>query len=121
MLLKSKLNKQSRKKYQGFFYRKKLREERRIRQEMGEVFFLWADDYFSNETRINTRTSRKKLYSDFLDDNLTQRNHITAYSFKKRIKLYCTYKGYHFNPTKRGDNDKTNGVEYFTIANELYA
>ena len=95
-------------------------EQRRIRQEMGEVFLLWADEYFSNETRMNTKIPRKELNTNYLDENPTQRKYTTAHSFKKRIKLYCTYKGYRFNPVKQGDDDKTGGVEYFTIANELY-
>lgn len=106
-------------------------EQRQLRQSMGEDFLSWADEYFSDDTRRNTRLVRRELYEKFLEYAPDQRKYTTATIFKKKIRQYCEWKGYKFNPHKYDpvtglsmffdgdgrpvDDDKAGGVEYFLI------
>lgn len=106
-------------------------EQRKLRQEIGETFISWAEEYFSLTTRINTRLIRKTLYDDFLNYDPNQRKYITATEFKKRLIKFCEWKHYVFNPQKYDSitgqpfqvdkdgrpvlDDKSGGTEYFTI------
>lgn len=110
-------------------------EARRLRQQVGESFILWADEFFSDEEKLNVRIPRSTLYKDeFLEYAPDQRKWITAPIFKKKFINYCTLKGYVFNPgrydttsglpmffDKDGNpvlDDKSGGVEYFSIIPE---
>lgn len=112
-------------------------ELRRLRQQIGEDLLGWADEYFSYDEgkkafqvgpNINHGIPRKELYDDFLEKNPGQRRYTTPSRFKKKIKFYCKYRGAMFNPHKffdaeelaPGADDKSGGVEYFTIADEHY-
>lgn len=109
-------------------------EARRLRQQIGEDFLMWSDEYFSSESNINNKRARKEMFDDFMNNFPNQRKYCTASVFKKKLLCYCDYKGYKFNPHKYDPSnneplfrdkdgkalidDKTGGVEYFTIANE---
>jgi len=125
-------------------------EKRRLRQKMGEDFLAWADEYFSSEInddenlgtvkRMNRRQVRKELYDDLMDKNPHVRKWISPSSFSKRIKAFCLYNKYHYNPTVpnregvefadylhenprgifMGEADKSGGTEYMTIADSEY-
>lgn len=114
-------------------------EMRRMRQYIGEDFLSWANEYFgvpddqSPEDvhhligpNLNVPIPRGELYKDFLDKNPTQRKHTTAYRFKKKVTTWCQFRGLQFNPHKLdqdgkpGADDKSGGVENFTIANKKY-
>ena len=116
---------------------------RRERQIMGEAFFQWAEAYFSNDgENLNSRLIRKDIYSDFIKENPQQQRFVSTNSLKVRIKAFCKFKGYHFNPHKLhekekidfsewthkhpgasffGGEDKTCGREYFTIADQNFS
>jgi len=111
-------------------------EQRKLRQEITEDFISWADEYFSDDEHINTRLARKDLTDKFFEYAPQQRKYITATEFKKKIVKYCKWKGYTFNPQRfdritgkpiyfdsdgRPDiDDKSGGVEYFTVANDKW-
>lgn len=114
-------------------------EQRRKRQFIGEDFLSWANEYFGvpdhynadevNDVfsnNLNVPIPRGELYRDFLDKNPTQRKHTTAYRFKKKIVTWCQFRGLRFNPHKYDDmgnpgaDDKSGGVENFTIANKKF-
>ncbi|OJU49714.1 MAG: hypothetical protein BGN96_10630 [Bacteroidales bacterium 45-6] len=113
-------------------------EYRRMRQQMGENFILWADEYFSSEEHLNRKIVRRAMYDDFFDKSaMKDRKYITPTLFKEKVKIYCEFKGFNFNPLsydpisrlplkydkKTGEPDidnKTNGVEYFTIGTPDY-
>lgn len=111
-------------------------ELRRMRQFMGEDFLTWANEYFGTSDdesadeiygpNINLQIVRREMFNDFLDKNPTTRKYMTATKFKKKITSFCKYKGLSFNPQiqdengVRGGDDKTGGIEYFTIANSKY-
>jgi DNA primase len=122
-------------------------EKRRLRQMMGEEFLTWAEEYFAGEqkesstfTRSNleTKIPRKELFDDFkarLRGKLL--DFYSATRFGKCIRWFCQYKGYHFNPHRPNEHnenikdflaaggtvfygieDKSSGVEYFTVSKE---
>ena len=111
-------------------------ETRRLRQQISESFIIWADEYFSDTVHLNQPLGRKSLYDAFLEFCPEQRKWTQPTGFKKKLKLYCQYKEYVFNPQKydkiTGDpcfldkdgaaiiDDKKAGVEYFTIGNNFY-
>lgn len=106
-------------------------ETRQLRQMMGENFLGWADEYFSGDDKINTRLPKKDIYDSFMLYAPDQRKFCNPSNFKSKIKSFCTWKGYIFNPSRfdpvtglpmffdkdgRPDSDdKSNGTEYFTI------
>jgi hypothetical protein len=109
---------------------------RQLRQSMGETFLTWADEYFSNEEKINTLLARRELSDAFFAFAPEQRKFVTPTEFKKKIVRYCEWKELIFNPqrydpiTRRPaffDKDgnpeidnKTGGVEYFTLGEPSY-
>ena len=104
---------------------------RKLRQEIGEQMISWADEYFSSEEHIGHCLVRKEVFDAFMNYDPGMRKFITPTAFKDRIKKYCEWKGFVFNPQKydpeTGEplyhdkdgrpviDDKRNGVEYFTI------
>ena len=112
-------------------------EQRRLRQQIGEDFITWADEYFSNNNWLNHPIPRKEMYDNFMDNFPTQRKYITASRFKNKILHYCEFRNYKFNPHKFDPStglplfhdkdgkpvldDKTGGVEYFTLGTDDYA
>ena len=71
---------------------------------------------------------RKELYDNFIDRYPTQKRYTTPTRFKKKIKFYCKFRKAFFNPhkffdpeeTMAGADDKSAGVEYFTVADKNY-
>ena len=106
-------------------------EQRKRRQEMGEALISWADEYFSDSSKIGTAIPRKELYDSFCNYDPQQRKYISSTAFKKKFKMYCSWKGYVLNPHKYDSvtglpfqvdkdgrpvvDDKSGGVEYFTL------
>ncbi len=104
---------------------------RKLRQEIGEQMISWADEYFSAEEHIGHCLVRKEVFDSFMNYDPGMRKFITPTAFKDRIKKYCEWKGWVFNPQKydpkTGEplyfdkdgrpviDDKRSGVEYFTI------
>lgn len=116
-------------------------ELRTLRQSMSEVLLQWAEEYFDpSGTHLNQRIPRKELWAAFLDAAGGMQGHsVTRTNFKMKIIAYCKYKGYDFNinvpsgggteksvvysdwkpahpdETFVGGDDKSGGVEYFTV------
>ncbi|MDP3914356.1 MAG: hypothetical protein Q8R96_11555 [Bacteroidota bacterium] len=118
-------------------------ELRKLRQTMGENFLTWAESFFywndTNKTgNLNEQHVRKDLFDLFMNENPIERKYCNAHRFKEKMLAYCHYKNFDFNPTKRnkngldiqqyyksypaghfvGEDDKTGGKEYFTLANK---
>jgi len=108
-------------------------ELRKLRQEMGENFILWADEYYSSMEHINVRLPRKNVFESLIQYiGPSSIKYYTPTKFKRCIEAYCKFKGLLFNPSKfdpltgkplsyRKDGspdtyDKTNGIEYYTVA-----
>lgn len=106
-------------------------EQRKLRQEIGELFISWADEYFSGDEHLNHRLVKKELYDAFINYDPGARKFVGPTDFKKRLLKYCKWKGYVFNPQKYDPksgkplfydrdgkpilDDKAGGVEYVTV------
>jgi hypothetical protein len=101
---------------------------RKLRQEIGEQFLDWAEEYFSNPANVNTQIYKDTLYQSskgetdniihgdgFVTKYPTQRRWTTIQVFKTKIKLYCQFKGYDYNPSKKGGDIKKGGKEFLEI------
>jgi DNA primase len=110
-------------------------EQRRLRQQMGENFVEWAESFFSPDftsledglTNINRAVERETVTDSFYKMFPDSVKWMNKREVKKRLKHFCEYKKYTFNPGKEdakgnafGGDDKRNGKEYFTIANDKY-
>jgi len=108
-------------------------ESRQLRQDMGETFLAWADEYFSDVDKMNTKLKRKFLNDDYLKYSNLNPKLVSPNAFKNKIKAFCVWKGYAFNPHmldpqsgkplkydkdgKPDMDDKSGGIEYFWIGN----
>ena len=101
---------------------------RKLRQQMGEQFLDWAEEYFSNPANVNAEIYKDTIYQasrgdqdhiqhgdGFVTKYPTQRRWTTIQDFKSKIKLYCKYKGYDYNPSKKGRDIKKGGKEYLAV------
>lgn len=101
---------------------------RKLRQQMGEAFLDWADEYFCNLNNVQTRVTKDNMYQARIGDGdhiqhgdgfvtkyPQQRRFTTIQKFKAKIKMYCEYKGYDYNPSKQGGDIKSGGKEYFEV------
>jgi hypothetical protein len=105
-------------------------EKRRLRQEIGEDFLSWADEYYcysedvKASSHINDPIPRKELYDSFLERNQAFKKYYTPNNFKKKFKKWCLYNNLQFNPHRfdkmgnPGADDKSNGIEFFMVSNE---
>lgn len=116
-------------------------ELRTLRQSMSEVLLQWAEEYFDpTGENLNKRINRREIFNLFLEYAGGMQGHgVTRTNIKQKIIAYCKYKGYDFNITKQldtkdgsqifysdwkpqhpdesfiGAEDKSGGVEYFTV------
>lgn len=96
-------------------------EKRRQRQQIGEALLDWADEYFSNQNCLNCEIEKKDMYDSFAKANPTHTKYIDIRSFKKRLKIFCEYKGWILNPGKPEDGKdwggdiKKGGIEYICV------
>ena len=113
-------------------------EQRRLRQQIGEDFLAWADEFFGfdevqncfeqGNANMNHPIPRREMYDDFVGKYPKQKAYTTATKFKKKVRWYANYRNAMYNPhkffdleeTRPGADDKTGGVEYFTLADENY-
>lgn len=90
-----------------------------LEDRIGQSFMEWADCYFGDDTKLNQRTTRRAMYSDYYDfqaENGLKRFTVSSIGFKNKLLMYCELKNYSFNPNiASGERDTSGGVEYFTI------
>lgn len=112
-------------------------ELRTLRQEMSEVLFQWAEEYFDpSGPHLNERIKRSDLVTAFFEYAGGPHGHgVTRTNFKNKIIAYCKFRRYDFNidrpnadksyytdwkplhpdETFVGGDDKSGGVEYFKV------
>lgn len=106
-------------------------EKRRLRQDIGEVFIDWADEYFSNANNLNQEVPKTRMFNEesvengsgFLKKYPSQHKYVNIRKFKEKIKKYCELnEQYEYNAANQGGDIKRNGVEYIslTVNDELY-
>ncbi|GAK96848.1 hypothetical protein JCM19294_1157 [Nonlabens tegetincola] len=98
--------------------------QRKLRQDIGESFMDWANEYFSAPDKLNTRLVKDDMYAASFNDPYgpgfvikypTQRKYTPINVFKVKMKKYCQFKGWEFNPSKEGKDIKVAGKELFEI------
>jgi len=111
-------------------------ELRKHRQEMGEDFLAWAEHYFSDAARLNTRLDRKELQNE-VEVEVKAAKMWSSAAIKRKFIAYCRYAGLHFNPERPDESgqsfdrgrsghihvgamDKRNSREFFTFADRDY-
>ena len=121
--------------------------KRQLRQNMGEDFLTWAEEFFAPgfdpndpSTNLNKDLARHDdLWIPFIQKNPRSMKYMTPTGFGKCVRWFCEYKGYHFNPNKLnkqnqniddflkysrgnevfiGESNKSGGVEYFHITDK---
>lgn len=110
-------------------------EQRRLRQTIGEAFIDWADSYYGYDevmqkfegSQFNQKIPRKELHEACLLETKVQQKYMMSSTFKTKFKDYCRYRNVYFNPHKlladkitTGADDKSGGVEFFTISDLKY-
>ena len=105
---------------------------RKLRQDIGESFLTWADEFFSNKEKIGIRLKKNvDLYQEFIKFGGHNMKYETISLFKKKLKWFCDLRGFKFNPhlydqvsgkalryDKDGnpvEDDKSNGIEFIMI------
>lgn len=103
-------------------------QRRKLRQRIGEVFILWATLWFHTEPDdngkrgplLNCRLDKDYLFVKYLDKHPTEKRYLDERRFKEKVIAYCEYAALKFNPQKDGDRIKSNGREYFVLADEHF-
>lgn len=107
-------------------------KERKLLQDIGEEFIMWADEYFSAKEHINQIQKRKEVYNSLMEFvGPSRRTYYTSKSFSSKLIKYCELRGYIFNPQRYdpilkryfpdsrtnlpSKMDKRNGVEYYAV------
>jgi len=105
---------------------------RKLRQDIGESFLTWADEFFSNKEKIGVKLKKKAdMYDEFIRFGGHNMKYETISLFKKKLKWFCELRGFKFNPhlydsvsgkalryDKDGnpvEDDKSNGIESIMI------
>lgn len=112
-------------------------ELRQMRQDMGETFFNWMNDYMqidednpydkSSGAKLDIPLARTEMAESYKAICSTrERNYFTPQQFWKKICLWCRYHGLTLNPHRPRDSkgrpghDKSGGTEYVTIAEKPF-
>lgn len=107
---------------------------RKLQQDIGDEYILWADEYFSAPEHVNHELRRQEIYDSLLEYvGPSRRAYYSPKTFKQKLIKYCRYRDYIFNPEffdpvcgkyvkldKDGRpvfDNKRNGIEYFTVGN----
>jgi len=80
-----------------------------------EIFYQ-LNNLLRKRSWINQKVEKKEVYKTF--SNLLPEYSLTPNGFTKKLKEFCKYSGYIFNPKDLQNTDgriKSNGVEYFYI------
>lgn len=109
---------------------------RTLRQEMSEVLFQWAEEYYDpSGQHLNATEKKSDILAAFFECAGKTGHGVTSSNFSRKIKAYCRFKGYDFNqnqPNEQGmyyadwkpshqsesfigTAHKSGGAEYYTI------
>lgn len=103
---------------------------RKLRQDIGENFLTWASLVYDTAKHengdwlgvyLNKKIEKGYLLEKYLEQYPRDRRYMDAGKLKDKLKKYAEYMGLEFNPTTNGDRLKSDGKEYFILANEAFA
>lgn len=106
-------------------------ERRKLRQELGENFLEFAELYFSTEEEAsafgepqcyrNVAIEKKKVLLDYTDAFPNEKKYMDEKRIKEKVRLYCKYMGFEYNPTAGTDGRvKFGKTEYLIVADENF-
>jgi len=82
-------------------------EKRNLRTQMNDNFLEWANNYFSDDDHINNYVNKLEAMENYkLNISVKDRASVTSRVFKDKLRYYCKYCGYIFNPADFMDKDK---------------
>lgn len=107
-------------------------KERKLLQDIGEEFIMWADEYYSAQEHINQIMKRIDVFNALLEYvGPSRKAYYTPRVFRAKLVKYCELRGYIFNPQfydpvqkryikldkdgRPNIEDKRSGVEYYTV------
>jgi hypothetical protein len=97
---------------------------RKLRQKIGENFLDWATLMYHPEGGPFLNKKVEKVYAceKFLEEYSQDRKWVNPKRFKEKLLLFAEYSGYAINPIQAGKDGriKSNGKEFFIIANEQF-
>ena len=77
-------------------------DKRNLLQQLGDNFVEWADQYFTSEN-TNVNILRRVIFKEYQADN--QKSTMKTGTFKSKLKTYCDFRGYIFNPPELCNSD----------------
>ncbi len=110
---------------------------RKLQADIGDSFIDWADSFFSDPSNLNTNHEKLFIYNGesqepsglpfdqtnsskaFLQMFPDQRKYVNVRRFKKKLKKWAELRGLEFNPLNKGQDIKSNGIEYIHLAGNL--
>ncbi len=107
-------------------------EKRKLRQEIGENFLEFAELYFSadedgdpfnNDPQCyrNLAVEKRKVLIDYTDAFPNDKKYMDEKRIKEKVRLYCKYMGFEFNPTAGTDGRvKFGKTEYLLVTDENF-
>lgn len=94
-------------------------ERRQLRQYIGDDFLDWATSFYDKSNHINKKVPKELAYENFVTSFPNERRYCNIRKFKVKLKKYCAYKRFEFNPIApegSGKDIKSNGREFFIVA-----
>lgn len=104
-------------------------ERRKLRQDIGENFLSWSGLVFDQSSAesgdwmgifLNKKIEKGYLLEKYLEQYPRDRRYMDATKMKDKVKKYCEYVGLEFNPTTNGERLKSDGREYFILADNRW-
>jgi hypothetical protein len=102
---------------------------RKLRQQIGENFLDWCGIWYDTSRDaagkligpfVNRKVNKLFVVEKYLEAYPNDRKYIDARSIKQRLLWYAEYSKLEFNPTTKGERIKSNGREYFILADEHF-
>lgn len=94
--------------------------QRTLVKDMGEDFYSWAEEYFT-DARLNTLVDINEAQDSFSQKiSKVSQNFLTAQRFRRKLIAFCEYHGWEFNPDKvfTSDSDRKNNRIHKKVNNE---
>jgi len=107
-------------------------QKRNLRQYMGEAFLDWASLCYDDDGKyINAKVQKELLYEEYLSHSPRDRKWMRMNDFKSKLKAFCDYKNYLFNPKpfgkardgkmeEAGGRYTAGGLEYYIVCRDDY-
>ena len=76
--------------------------KRNMITEMTELLKNWADEYFAND-KLNIELRKMEVFEDFV--KMTSLKKWSSIIFWRRLKVWCKYHDYEFNPEEQGSKN----------------